>query len=336
MRQKGKRAFVTGANGALAKQTIIQLLQKGVTEVVMAVRSELKGEKARREILAGSQLQDEGALTLLSGVDMLNPSKMETALHRLRNERPFDIVFLAAGFAVFDSDYQGVNYRSKRFEKTVFQNIIGGHFVYRTLDTLGLVSKGARIVFAGGEGARGIFGMIRKPQFDTVRNFQNYLCLESNALPNYDPMNALGVSKFVGALWIRYMSKKENKERSFIWFSPGMTAGSVSIAQLPRLKRNVFRLLFTIMKYLGVAQSPQRGGEKFAQCLLGIVGVNGAILGAPKGKVLGRFTNQIPLNTQIEDTGLQQALMELLDGAVAKRESKQKNSVLRRSTPPLK
>ena len=43
------RILITGANGAMAQETIKQLIKKGHTDIVMAVRDKSKGEDVWRE-----------------------------------------------------------------------------------------------------------------------------------------------------------------------------------------------------------------------------------------------------------------------------------------------
>lgn len=45
-----KRILITGANGALAKETIKYLVKDGYSDIVMAVRKKAKGLAAREEI----------------------------------------------------------------------------------------------------------------------------------------------------------------------------------------------------------------------------------------------------------------------------------------------
>ncbi|QMU62853.1 MAG: hypothetical protein GKR88_00260 [Flavobacteriaceae bacterium] len=222
------------------------------------------------------------------------------------------MVFLAAGFAVFGEDYLSINHHGKKIEKTIFQNLIGSHIVFNELKKNNLLDENARIILAGGEGARGIKGMIDKPVFSSPKELREYIYLESDRLPKYNPMNAIGISKFVGGLWTKKMASLKSENFDFVWFSPGLTSGSTGLKTLPILKRTVFTVMFKIMNLLGKSQSPEKGGKKYADCLLGKVGKNGELIGAPEGKTIGEYTEQTALNPLLNNQGLKDELWKIL------------------------
>lgn len=306
------RILITGANGAMAKETIKHLIHDGYTDIVMAVRTAAKGEIAKREILNTIDSSKNVNLSVVGGFDMNKPIETRKAIQKFKSDKPFDIVFLAAGFAVFGDDYQSVAYNGKKIEKTLFQNLIGSHFVFSELKRIKLISKGARVVLAGGEGARGIKGMIDKPYFDSAEDYRNYVFLNSADLPKYNALNAIGVSKFTGALWVKKIAALESDSMEVVWFSPGLTSGSAGLKSLPFIKRFVFGFTFGVMNLLGKSQTPKQGGRKYADCLTGKVGKNGEIIGAPAGKALGEYTEQTPLNTLLDNVELKEELWTIL------------------------
>ena len=312
------RILITGANGAMAKETIKHLIEEGCDDIVMAVRTKSKGEIARAEILKDTNAETEN-LSVVEGFDMNKPNEIIDAVGKLKGEAPFDVVFLAAGFAVFGDDYQHVEHNGKKVEKTVFQNLVGSHVVFNELKKTSLLKKGARIVLAGGEGARGIKGMIEKPDFPTVKSLRDYVYLNPKSLPKYNPMNAIGVSKFVGALWTKKVASLEKDNLEIVWFSPGMTAGSEGLKKLPFLKRYVFKMMFGMMQWFGKAQTAAQGGKKFADCLLGKVGKHGELIGAPEGKMLGEYTEQSPLNPILDSEELRETFWDMLQEIVPPR-----------------
>ena len=254
----------------------------------------------------------ETKISVVGGFDMNNPEKINNAVKSLPSGNPFDIVFLAAGFAVFTDDYQTVEWNGKKIEKNIFQNMMGSHVTLSYLKKNDLLTKGARIVLAGGEGARGIKGMIESPGFTSPSDFRNYVYLDQN--PKYNPMNAIGVSKLCGALWTTKISKIEAENMDVIWFSPGLTSGSDGLKTLPPAKRwFMTNVMFGILRLMGQAQSPKEGGRKYADCLEGKVGKNGDLIGAPKGKSIGEFTDQTPMNPAFSDEGLINEFWKILE-----------------------
>ncbi len=306
------RYLITGANGAMAQETIKHLIKNGSTDIVMAVRTKEKGESAKNKILNDIGSIKNIKLSIVEGFDMNKPLEIKKAIASLKKQSPFQVVFLAAGFAVFEPDYQNVNFNGKKIEKTIFQNLIGSHIIFNELKKNNLLDKNARIVLAGGEGARGIKGMIEKPEFSSAKEFREYIYLKSDKLPKYNPMNAIGISKFIGGLWIKKMAEQKDNNFEFVWFSPGLTSGSAGLKNLPILKRSVFSLMFKIMNLLGKSQPPEKGGKKYADCLLGKIGKNGELIGAPKDKTIGKYTEQTPLNPLLNNRKLKDELWKVL------------------------
>jgi nucleoside-diphosphate-sugar epimerase len=306
------RILITGANGAMAKETIKHLIHDGYTDILMAVRTEEKGQTAKREILNSIHSSKNVNLSVVSEFDMNKPLEIKKAVQKLNGSNPFDVIFLAAGFAVFGDNYQSIKYNGKKIEKTIFQNLIGSHIVFSQLKKNDLIANGARVVLAGGEGARGIKGMIEKPYFASPEDFRNYIYLNSKILPKYNPLNAIGISKFIGALWAKKIAELESENMEVVWFSPGLTSGSAGLKSLPFIKRVIFGFTFGIMNLLGKSQTPEQGGRKYADCLTGKVGKNGELIGAPAGKAIGEYTEQTPLNPLLGNVELKEELWKTL------------------------
>lgn len=305
-----KSILIVGANGAMAKETIKHLISDGAQNIIMACRSATKGEEAAKEI-ASFYPAFKGKLTVVGGFDMTNPLLIENAIKELSDHQPFDIVFLAAGFAVFTDDYQHIVWNDKKVEKTIFQNMVGSHITFKLLMQHQLIAKNARVLMAGGEGARGINGMIEKPVFDSAQTFRDYVYL--NQAPTYNPMNAIGVSKLCGALWTKKIAELENGNMDIVWFSPGLTSGSAGLKSLSFAKRTMMSMLFVIMGLLGKSQTPQAGGRKYADCLTGLIGKNGNLLGAPQGKSIGEITDQTPMNSAFSNQSLIDEFWRILE-----------------------
>ena len=72
------------------------------------------------------------------------------------------------------------------------------------------------------------------------------------------------------------------------------------------------KVMFGISGLLGFSQSPQKGARKYVDCLIGKIGENGDVLGAPEGKVLGPITDQKPMNPSLTDQTLQEEFWNML------------------------
>ena len=100
----GQTAIITGATAGLGRETALQLLQLGVSNVVLAVRNVAKGEEAKRGLLAS--LKSSTAEVRVMHLDLADPNSVLRFAARVRAEVPqVDILVLNAGMA-FSSSFQ--------------------------------------------------------------------------------------------------------------------------------------------------------------------------------------------------------------------------------------
>ncbi|MEQ6124499.1 SDR family NAD(P)-dependent oxidoreductase [Pseudotenacibaculum sp. MALMAid0570] len=299
-----KNFLLVAANGGLGRETAKHLINDGATKITLAGRTLSKIEEAKRYLKKTTTQNPLLELKTAGGFDMLDPKKIETAINNLETKNPFDIVFLCAGGVFFTNDYQTKKWNQKEIEKTVFQNVFGAHLTIKALKQQNLLSPNALVVFAGGEGARGIPGMIASPEFRSKSELREYIFKTKETQAKYNPMNAIGVSKLFGALWVSKIASLDNSIDA-IWFTPGLTSGTNGLSGMTPLKRWFMKhLVFGFMNLIGKAQSPSKGGRKFADCLEGKIGANGDLLGAPKGQTLGRLVDQKPMNPAFTNNDL--------------------------------
>ncbi len=309
---KPQFALITGANGGLGKETCKWMLDDGLPRLVMAGRTQAKLDAAREQVVAATGVAGS-AVTTAAGFDMTRPDQIAAAVDGLDADEPFDVVFLQAGGVVFGKDYATVQWNGKAVERTIFQNVIGGHVTLAHLRRRGLIAPGARVVVAGGEGARGIPGLIEKPSFASPAQFRRYFFAEPRDDAKYNPMNAIGVSKLMSAVWCRKMAEIEGEDFSTVWFTPGLTYGTDGLAAKPPLQRWFLEnVMFGMMRLLGKAQSPRDGARKYADCLQAKIGANGDLIGAPQGKALGKLVDQTPMNSAFSDAPLREEFWALL------------------------
>jgi len=300
-----KSVFITGANGGLAMETIKWLIEDGYRDITMAARTESKAQQARRDILGATNAKQAPTLTVVGGFDMTNPTRIEEAIKALPQDKQFDIVFLQVGGAVFTSDYATVQVNGQSYEKTVFQNVLGGHITLALLQKRGLIAPNAKVIVAGGEGARGLPPLIEKPEFASPKVLRQYVTGDFSSAKPYNPMNAIGVSKLLSALWSLKLAELEGDNFSSIWFSPGFTYGTQGLKTAPKIRRWLMENIgFKLFALMGRAQSPRDGARKYADVIEGKIGRNGDVLGAPEGQGLGELVDQIPMNSAFNSGAL--------------------------------
>lgn len=309
----GKSVFITGANGGLGKETTRIVIQNGYDRVVMACRTETKAIEAKNDILESITPSHNTTIETVGGFDMNTPDAIESAVEVLPADKPFDVIFLQSGGVIFSDDYNYIDWNGKKVEKTIFQNVIGAYITLSNLKKRGLIAENARVVFAGGEGARGIPGLIESPKFETTEQLRQYIFGDKAGLKAYNPMNAIGVSKLMSALLSMKLAELEGERVSSIWFSPGLTYGTNGLATQPKLKRWFMeKVMFGLMAALGKAQSPFAGAKKYVDSLEGRIGVNGDVIGAPKGTALGKLVDQKPMNPAFTNLRLREEFWDIL------------------------
>lgn len=98
---RGKTAIVTGANSGVGLETCRQLLELGLSKLILAVRDESKGERARWTLLLGPLEQD--AIEVWN-LDMLSYSSVMAFVGRVKTLERLDIAVLSAG--IFKNTYE--------------------------------------------------------------------------------------------------------------------------------------------------------------------------------------------------------------------------------------
>ncbi|MCP5071258.1 MAG: SDR family NAD(P)-dependent oxidoreductase [bacterium] len=302
--------FITGANGGLGLETCKHLLGDGVERLVLACRSEEKASGAKRE-LSPSATKTE--LCTASGFDMNDPDAIRAGVAELGASSPFDVVFLQSGGVTYGNAWKTIEYGGRQIERTIFQNVLGAHATLMALIDRGLVAPNARVVLAGGEGARGIPGLIENPSFASPLELRDYVTV-ADPSRRYHEMNAMGVSKFAGALWTLEAAERFGDSMEVIWFTPGLTAGTKGLNGVGKFKQWMFENVgFPMMVLLGKAQTAEQGARKYADCLQGKIGHNGDLIGAPEGTALGHLQDQKPMNPSLTDANLRREFWAIVE-----------------------
>lgn len=299
---KDASILITGANGGIGIETTKILLERGAKRVALACRTIEKANQTKKSLGAVPQLEAYG------GFDMQNGQHIAAAVDALPENEPYDILFFQAGGMIVSKDFQFIESEGNPVEKTIYQNVIGAHITLNELKKKNLVKENARIVFAGGEGARGIKGMIEKPAFGSVNELLEYI---HHGKGKYSDINALGVSKFMAGLLVQELAEKD-QSNDYIWFSPGLTAGTKGLANVNPVKRFVMEKIgFPMIKLFGLAQGPVQAARKYADCLDGKYGTSGSLIGAPEGKTIGKLVDQKPMNSGLTNHAFRTAFWEV-------------------------
>lgn len=287
-RVKNASILITGANGGIGIETVKMLVDEQAKRVALACRTIEKAEQAKSMIGNSATV-----LEPYGGFDMTDETGIGNAVSKLPAGQKFDIIFLQSGGMVVSPDFKFIEKNDQRFERNIYQNVIGGYITLRELAKHDLIAEGARIVFAGGEGARGVKGLIDKPDFKFAKDITNYITDGKGA---YKDINALAVSKFMSGLLVQKLAQID-KHHEYVWFSPGLTGGTKGLKDVPQPKRFVMEKIgFPMMQLLGIAQGPRKAAAKYVEGLKGTYGNSGDLIGAPEGKAIGALVDQKPMN----------------------------------------
>ncbi len=299
--------LITGANGGIGIETVKQLVKLKAKRIVLACRTQAKADEAIKRV--NESVESYTILKAIGGFDMTNPDSIEKGVKSLSGSEPIDILFLQSGGLVISDSFQFITVNGISIEETIFQNVVGSFLTLKFLEEKNLLTANAKVVFAGGEGARGIPGMMEKPEFRSVEEFTSYV---TSGKKQYNPMLGIGYSKFASALLVEKLATL-NDDKEYIWFSPGLTGGTNGLDLMPNPKRFIMKsLIFPLMMKLGKAQGPKQAAVKFVDCLTGKYGKNGDILGAPEGKALGKIVDQKPMNASLTNHQLRDAFWDII------------------------
>ena len=239
----GKTFLITGANAGAGFEASKILLNKGA-EVIMLNRNEEKSSKAIQEL---TQHFGEDAKVSFIKMDLADLSSVKHAANEI-NKKVSKIAALICNAAVAQIAKQ---------EHTVdgFESQLGinhyGHFLLINL-LFDLVEKSkARIVVVGSEGYK--MGL-KTIQFADM-NFDD----------NYNAMNTYCHSKLAQMMFayeLQSRIKEANKEVTIYVCHPG--ASRTSLINNKASKRD--RILFSIMSWLPIVQSAEKGSYPEVMC----------------------------------------------------------------------
>lgn len=301
---KGASVLVTGANGGIGLETVKLIVREDIQNIALACRTKEKANWAKTQLKPRPSVKIEA----FGGFDMNSIESIYNAVKELPDNQKYDVVFLQSGGMVVSDTFQFNEVAGEKIERNIFQNVLGGYLTIALMDEFGLLAPNARIVFAGGEGARGIKGMITKPEFASQEDFKKYI---SAGHGKYNAIDALGVSKFTSGLLVQCFAGN-HKNYEVIWFSPGLTARTNGLSNVKQPKKFVMEKIgFPLMQLFGLAQSPKKAALKNVDCLNGTYGVSGELLGAPEGKTLGKLVDQKPMNPGLTNRQFREVFWKL-------------------------
>ena len=250
-----KSVLITGANRGLGKECARQLaLQDGIEKLYLACRNEERA-KAAKLSLEESTKRSVFEIVLM---DVSNLDSVRSAVGSL--SQPIDALVMNAG------GMGGKNPGEKTADGVtqLFAANVLGHVVL--LDELVKAGKLTSVaLYAGSEAARGVPKMgMKRPKLKTssVDEFAS-ICDGSFFGENFDPMVAYGPAKYLAAMWVSSVARK-NTDLRVLTISPGGTSGTNVMDDLPPLMKFMFTHVgLRLMPLFGLMHPLEIGAKRY-------------------------------------------------------------------------
>ena len=300
-----RRVLITGSNSGLGLDTARWLAENypDTTEIILAVRSQAKGEAAIQELvkLTGRPAQLFSVLVVSIG----DIPEARAAASKVTGQ--VDGLVLNAGGMSGGTSMQEASGALAMFAI----NTLGHAAFLEELIRLDKISQNAHVVLVGSFAARGMTSMgLPFPEFpgSTVEDVVSLI--NGKAIKPLAPEPIYGYAKSVMALYAAAMARR-HPQFSFYTVSPGCTTGTKGSQHAPlwiRFMLNVVGPL--VMIPLGMMHALEVGTGRYVEALLGTRFPSGAFLGSTKDKMSGEMFDQSEFYPMYADEKYQEAAYE--------------------------
>lgn len=252
------------ANSGLGKDAARQLsLLDGVKKVYLGCRNEEKAKAAKADLEKITGKKDAFEVLV---IDVSSLESVRNSINNFKPSEPLNGLILNAGGV---GGPEPAKITEDGVTTITAANLLGHTLMTDMLLDQNKLSKGASVVYAGSEAARGVpsFGMA-KPVMKTW-NVEEYVSIFDGSQyseKEQDMNHMYGPVKLSAAMWMSSMARKQPDVR-FITMSPGATSGTGGIDNVGAVKRVFFNTMFAIMKLVGVAHGLETGTKRYIDAL---------------------------------------------------------------------
>lgn len=230
----GKTAIITGSNTGLGLECARQLLDLGCSKLVLAVRSESKGETARQGLSRNSNLKSDAIevwnLDLASYDSVIAFSKRAQSLERL------DLVILNAGIFKVKQAFNSTTGYEEDVQINYLSNALLTLLLFPVLIEKKRGNTPGRVVLVSSDLA-GWTKFEERSQSPLLPVFTKKAAKWNNA-------ERYGTSKLLGQFFINELSKRvASSTVTVTCANPGMCYGSKLSRELPAIPRAGFSLV---------------------------------------------------------------------------------------------
>ena len=235
----GKTAIVTGSNAGLGLECARQLLDLGLSKLILAVRSEPRGQSALAELSRGRDLKPN-AIEVWK-LDLSSYDSVIKFAERAKSLEHLDLVILNAGiFKVTEAFHSGTGYEEdvqiNYLSNTLLISLLLPTLIAKKRST----SAPGRIVLVSSD----IAGWCNFPE----RTSSPILPSFKHKMGKWDMAERYGTSKLLGQLFLVELSKRVDPTEALLTCcNPGMCYGSGLSQELPAVGRAAMWLLQRIV-----------------------------------------------------------------------------------------
>ena len=258
---QGKIALVTGANSGIGKDVARQLALTGAyRKIWLACRNVDKAEAAKTEL---EQVTGKPIFEVVV-MDVSQPASVRAALATL-TEPIDDLVMNAGGSGGKTPLALSAGGGTQLFAT----NVLGHVVLLEALLSAGRLKHAA--IYVGSEAARGIPKLgLKRPVLPTSSADEFAALCNGTGLRGSkpDPMQAYGQVKYVAAMWMASVARK-NPSLRLLTVSPGNTRGTQTLRDLPTPFRQILEYVVTpwVLPLFGLVHNLDQGAKRIADAL---------------------------------------------------------------------
>jgi NAD(P)-dependent dehydrogenase (short-subunit alcohol dehydrogenase family) len=301
-----KSVLITGANTGLGKELARQLaLREDFDTIYLACRNPAKADVAQRDLttVTGRSIFE------LVIMDMSRLDSVRAAIPSIN--RPLDAVVMNAGGT------GGPNPMALTADGVteIFAANVLGHVVL--LD--GLLTQGSLrevAVLTGSEAARGVPKLrIPRPAFANRSADEFATVIDGSFFGDRRPSQMLAYAqvKYLGALWMATLAGQHTDLR-FITMSPGNTAGTEALRDLPQAVRILAQrvLMPYVAPAFGLAHRLEDGGRRLVSAVTDPSLRSGVFYGSAANTITGPVIDQAEIMPELGDPAVQNHAVEAI------------------------
>jgi NAD(P)-dependent dehydrogenase (short-subunit alcohol dehydrogenase family) len=295
-----KTALITGANAGIGKEIARQFAAGGeFSKVYLACRNKDKALAAKNDL---EEVTGKRVFEIII-MDVSKPAAVRAAVSSL--DQAIDVLIMNAGAVGGKTNIkltpEGVT--------EVFGSNLLGHVVL--LDELLKAKKlTSTAVYLASEAARGVKQLgIKSPVFESysVGEFASVVDGKFFAGKKADAMLAFGQVKYLGAMWMSSMARK-NPELRFITVSPGNTKGTDASNHVPLPLRLLIQYVMfpVVMPLLGIIHNLETGAGRIVNSLGDTSIKSGRFYASAAGKLTGPLVDQSTIRPEMNNETYQE------------------------------